>query len=57
MNGASPLSTKLIKEKVGYLEKLLNLGDKSEDKFNKLRYDRERHKRMFERTFNKLKGK
>lgn len=57
MDGASPLSTKLIKEKVGYLEELLNLGDKSEDKFNKLRYDRERHKRMFERTFNKLKGK
>ena len=56
MDGASPLSIKLIKEKVGCLEELLNLGDKSEDKFNKLHYDRERHKRMFERTFNELKG-
>ena len=56
MDRASPLSIKLIKEKVGYLEKLLKLGDKSEDNFNKLRYDSERHKRMFERTFNEMKG-
>ena len=56
MDRASPLSIKLIKEKVGYLEKLLKLGDKSEDNFNKLRYDNERHKRMFERTFNEMKG-
>lgn len=57
MDGASPLSIKLIKEKVGYLEKLLKLGDKSEDNFNELRYDSERHKIMFERKFNELKGK
>ncbi|MDE2724371.1 MAG: translation initiation factor IF-2 N-terminal domain-containing protein [Gemmatimonadota bacterium] len=57
MDGASSLSIKLIKEKVGCLEELLNLGDKSEDNFNKLHYDSARHKRMFERTFNELKGK
>ena len=57
MDGASPLSIKLIKEKIRYLEKLLNLGDKSEDNFNKLRYDSARHKTMFERTFTELKGK
>lgn len=54
---ASPLSIKLIKEKIEYLEDLISLGDKSNNSFNKLLYDYERDKRIFNRKINSLKGK
>lgn len=55
-NQASPLAIRLLKEKIDNLEKLLNLGDKHENRINKLRYDAHRHKIIFERKFAELKG-
>ena len=56
-DGVSPVSVSLLKEKVRNLEELLNLGDKHEDRFNKLRYDIERHKRIFARKIDELRRK
>ena len=53
---ASPLAIRLLKEKVNTLEQLLNLGDKHENRINKLRYDADRHKSIFERKLAELKG-
>ena len=55
-NRASSLAIRLIKEKIDNLEQLLNLGDKHENRINKLRYDADRHKSIFERKFAELKG-
>ena len=53
---ASPLAIRLLKEKIDNLEQLLNLGDRDENRINKLHYDHARHKRIFERKFAELKG-
>ena len=47
----------LLIKKIRNLNKLLKFDDKGEDRFNKVRYVHAREKQMFERTFNKLKGK
>lgn len=53
---SSPLAIRLLKPKIDNLEKLLDLGDRHDNRINKLLYDSDRHKRIFERKFAELKG-
>lgn len=52
----SHLMTYLINKKINFLNEALDIGDRSDKLFNKLEYEYERDKKLFEREINRLEN-
>jgi len=50
------LFLQLLRKRINLLSDIIELGDKEDKKYNRLVYEHERDKVLFEREFNRLKG-